>query len=182
VYDYLPAETRSYIPSFIAATYAYAYHKQHGIEIGERILPLMVDTVQVARLVHLEQVATTLEIPIETVRALNPQYLRDVVPALDKTYPLVLPLDQTTNYIGRNEEIHSKDSVYLAQYLNPSNIDKTKALLTATTSTTVYRVKQGDTLGHIALRHGVSVSQLLNWNNLKRTSKLSIGQRIQIQK
>jgi membrane-bound lytic murein transglycosylase D len=182
VYNYLPAETRGYVPSFIAITYAYTYHKQHGIEITDAVLPLVVDTVSVGRLVHLEQVATTLDIPIETLRALNPQYLKDVVPALDKTYPLVMPLQQTTNYVGRAEEIHSKDSIYLAQYLNPANIDSTRAVLTAAAANTVHRVRNGETLGHIAIKYGVSVSQIMRWNNLKNSNRLSIGQRLVIQK
>lgn len=33
----------------------------------------------------------------------------------------------------------------------------------------VYKIKSGDTLGHIAQRHGVSVKQLQQWNNLKGT-------------
>ena len=182
VYPLLPAETRGYVPSFIAATYAYAYHKQHGIEIPEQTLPLVVDTVTVRRLVHLDQVATTLDIPLETVRALNPKYLKDIVPAIDKPYSIVLPQHHTTNYIGRAEEIHGKDSIYLAEYLNPANINQTKALLAANATSTVHRVKSGETLGHIAIRYGVSVSQIMRWNNLKSSHKLSIGQRLDIHK
>ncbi len=180
IYPYLPAETRGYVPSFIAVTYAYAYHRQHGIEIAENTLPLAVDTVAVSRLLHLDQVATTLEIPIETVRALNPQYVKDIVPALDKTYSIVLPQARTTEYVGRESEIHGKDSLYLAEYLNPANIDATKALLTATA--TVHRVKSGETLGHIAIKYGVRVTDIMRWNNLKSSNKLSIGQRLEIQK
>ncbi len=33
IYDYLPRETRGYVPAFIGASYAYAYHRQHGIEL-----------------------------------------------------------------------------------------------------------------------------------------------------
>lgn len=44
---------------------------------------------------------------------------------------------------------------------------------------TVYRVRQGDTLGHIALRHHVGVSQLKRWNGL-RSDMLQIGQRLKI--
>ncbi len=178
VYNFLPTETRGYVPSFIAVSYAYAYHKQHGIEIADAGLPLVVDTVAVKRLVHLEQVATTLDIPIETVRALNPQYLKDIVPALDKTYPIVLPLGHTTEFVGRVDEIHGKDSIYLAEYLNPANIDTTRALLTATA--TVHRVRSGETLGHIAERYGVRQADIIRWNNLKNANRLSIGQRIEI--
>jgi membrane-bound lytic murein transglycosylase D len=180
IYPYLPSETRGYVPSFVAVTYAYAYHKQHGIEIAERSLPLAVDTVSVRRLVHLEQVATTIDVPIETLRALNSQYIKDIVPALDKTYPIVLPLARTTDYIGRAEEIHGKDSIYLAEYLNPANINATRAILTATS--TVHRVTSGETLGHIAIKYGVRVSDIVRWNNLKNSHKLSIGQRLEINK
>ncbi len=180
IYRFLPAETRGYVPSFIAVTYAYTYHKQHGIEIGERTLPLVVDTVAVNRLVHFEQVATTLDIPVETIRALNPQYIKDIVPALDKTYSIVLPQGHTTGFVGRAEEIHGKDSLYLAEYINPANIDKTRALLTATATT--HRVAKGETLGHIAIKYGVRVSDIMRWNNLKNSNRLSIGQRLEIQK
>ena len=180
IYPWLPAETRGYVPSFIAITYAYNFHKQHGIEIPERVLPLAVDTVSVQRLVHLDQVATTLDIPIDMLRALNPQYIKDIVPALDTPYPIVLPQTHLTSYIGRNEEIHLKDSVYLAEYLNPANINATRAILTATGTT--HRVKSGETLGHIAIKYGVTVSQIMRWNNLKNSNRLSIGQRLEIQK
>lgn len=43
----------------------------------------------------------------------------------------------------------------------------------------VYRVKSGDTLGHIALRYGVGVSQIKRWNKL-RSDMLQIGQRLKI--
>jgi membrane-bound lytic murein transglycosylase D len=180
IYPHLPTETRGYVPSFIAVTYSYAYHKQHGIEIAGQELPLQVDTVAVRRLVHLEQVATTLDIPIETVKALNPQYIKDIIPALDKTYPLVLPQHLTTSYVGRETEIHDKDSIYLAEYLSPANMNETRALLTS--SGTVHRVKSGETLGHIAGRYGVRVADIMRWNNLKSANRLSIGQRLEILK
>jgi membrane-bound lytic murein transglycosylase D len=179
IYEFLPTETRNYVPLFIASTYAYNYHQLHGISLTSSTLPLAVDTVAVSRLVHLDQIATTLDIPIEMLRTLNPQYIKDIVPALDKTYPIVLPLDRTTHFVGREEEIHAKDSLYLAEYLNPANIDETKAVLT--NSATIHRVQKDETLGHIGLKYGVGVSQIKRWNNLK-SDRLSIGQRLEILK
>ncbi len=180
IYPYLPAETRGYIPSFIAATYAYNFHKQHGIEFPASQLPLATDTIQVRRLMHLDQVATTLDIPLATLQALNPQYIKDIVPALDKTYAVILPQTHSTTFVGRANEIHGKDSIYLAQYLNPANMDRTRAILTATS--TVHRVKSGENLGSIARKYGVTVSQIVRWNNLKNANRLSVGQRLEIQK
>lgn len=180
IYPYLPRETRDYVPSFIAATYAYNFHKQHDIQLSERTLPLAVDTIVVKRLLHLDQVATTLGIPLETLRLLNPQYTKDIVPALDKPYTIVLPQKNLTDFVGRTEEIHGKDSLYLAEYLSPANMDKTRALLAATATT--HRVRSGENLGAIARKYGVTVNQIIRWNNLKNPNKLSVGQRLEIQK
>jgi membrane-bound lytic murein transglycosylase D len=42
---------------------------------------------------------------------------------------------------------------------------------------TVYKVKSGDTLGHIAERNGVGVSEIKKWNSLK-SDALNIGQKL----
>jgi LysM repeat protein len=41
-----------------------------------------------------------------------------------------------------------------------------------------YVVRKGDTLGKIALKSGVSISQLCRLNNIKRTTLLKIGRRL----
>lgn len=45
----------------------------------------------------------------------------------------------------------------------------------------IYRVKSGDTLGHIARRYNVTVRQIKKWNNLK-SDMIRIGQRLKIHK
>jgi membrane-bound lytic murein transglycosylase D len=44
--------------------------------------------------------------------------------------------------------------------------------------TMTYTVRRGDTLYDIARRFSVSVSQLLNWNNLSKRDSLMPGQRL----
>ena len=104
--------------------YAYAYHQQHGIQSENPPMPLATDTIRVTRLLHLGQVASTLDIPIETLRTLNPQYKMDIIPATIKSYTLVLPQHYLCQYIASEEEIHRKDSTYLKEYINPANIEK----------------------------------------------------------
>ncbi len=177
IYDYLPRETRGYVPAFIGATYAYAYHQMHAIEPTEAPIPLSVDTVRINRLMHLEQISSTIDLPIETLRLLNPQYKLDIIPATNKTYTLVLPQRNVMQYIAHESEIQAKDSMYLKEYINPANIDKKRQ----ERSGTVYVVKKGDTLGAIARRYRVTTSQIMRWNNLKNANKLRIGQRLRIE-
>ena len=177
IYDYLPRETRGYVPAFIGASYAYAYHRQHGIELTEAPIPLATDTVRIDRIMHLQQIASTIDVPIETLRQLNPQYKLDIIPATTKPYTLVLPQRSLTQYVANEPAILAKDSLYLKEYINPANLDKKRQ----ERSGTVYTVKKGDTLGAIARRYRVTTAQLMRWNNIKSAHKLRIGQRLRIE-
>ena len=54
---------------------------------------------------HLGQVASTLNIPIETLRDLNPQYKLDIIPATKRSYALRLPARYTSEFIANEKEI-----------------------------------------------------------------------------
>ncbi len=176
LYDYLLDETRGYLPAFIGATYAYNYHGKHNIKAAETPLPLAVDTIRVNRIMHFGQIASTIDLPIETLRLLNPQYKMDIIPATTKSYTLVLPQREVANYIARQEEIFSKDSAFLKEYIDPANLDKKREIPAGI----YYKIKSGDTLGGIARRYNTTVAQLQRWNNIKNPRALRIGQRIRV--
>lgn len=180
IYDYLPRETRGYVPAFIAASYAYAYHGQHGIRCTEPPLPLATDTLHVSRLLHLGQIASSVEgVSLETLRLLNPQYRIDIIPATTKSYVLTLPQYAVAECISARELIRSKDSLFLKEYIDPANIDKKRAA-ESTASTFYHTVKRGETLGGIARRYHVTQQNLMRWNNLKSANKIREGQRLKI--
>ena len=178
IYYFLPPETRGYVPAFIGATYAYNYHRQHGIEATPSPLPLATDTIHLNRIMHFEQVSSTIKTPIDVIRSLNPQYRLDIVPAVSKTYTLTLPRTDLSNYLVLQDTIMAKDTMYLAQYLKPTKADPSKQEFSIESYT--YTVKKGDVLGAIARREGVTVKQLMQWNNIKDASKLRIGQKLEI--
>jgi membrane-bound lytic murein transglycosylase D len=180
IYPYLPRETRGYVPSFIAAMYAYTYHRQHDIEIRQCPIPLATDTLTINRITHLGQISSTLDIPLETIRMLNPQYRKDIIPSIDKPYSLVLPQIEVAKYIDREGEIRGKESAYLSEYLNPANIDKTRQIFASSAIT--HRVRNGENLGSIARKYGVTVKQIVKWNNLRNPNSLRIGQKLEIHK
>ena len=107
LYPYLPAETRGYVPAFIAANYAMTYYCEHGICSMSTKLPLETDTVVVDRDVHLEQIAKVLDLDIEMLRSLNPQYRRDIVPGATKKYAIRLPMADTGRFIDMQDSIYS---------------------------------------------------------------------------
>ena len=179
IYYYLPVETRGYVPAFIGATYAYTYARQHNIELQEAPIPLAVDTVHVNRLLHFGQIASTIDLPVETLRQLNPQYKQDIIPATTRPYTLILPQRNITQYIAHEAEILAKDSLYLKEYLDPANLSRKMNESVAGTGRT-HVVKKGDTLGAIARRYHVTVKQLMTWNKLRNANSLRIGQRLRV--
>jgi membrane-bound lytic murein transglycosylase D len=161
-------------------SYAFAYHNQHNITSQSCPLPIAVDTIMVSRPLHLKQIEATLGTPIDILQGLNPQYLEDIVPAVGKSYPVMLPIADATRYISNTETIHALDSVYLAEYLYPNNLTAaTKELIE---SETIHKVKSGETLSAIARKYGVTLTQIKQWNNIKNVNSLKIGQRITIRK
>lgn len=50
----------------------------------------------------------------------------------------------------------------------------------AKTAPKTYKVKSGDTLGHIALKHKVALSNLLKWNDLKASSTIYPGDKLNL--
>lgn len=180
IYPYLPKATRDYIPAFVGLTYAYHYYKDHHVKPYPPTLPIATDTVTISRNLHLQQVATTLDIPLELLQNLNPQYKQDIIPAATRTYPLVLPQREISRFLEHEQEIYAKDSLYLDTHLSLAG--STKQPQPAAPKTVTYKVRKGDTLGAIASKHGVSVSQLMKWNRIKSANRLQIGQTLQIVK
>ena len=179
IYDFLPRETRGYVPAFIGASYAYAYHRHHGIEAEASPIPLAVDTLRIDRLMHFGQIASTIDVPIETLRQLNPQYKLDIIPATNRTYTLILPQRNIAQYIAREKEIMAKDSTYLKEYINPANIDKKRAEMN---SVVIHVVRKGETLGGIARKYHVTTAQIMRWNKIKDAHRLGIGQKLRIER
>jgi membrane-bound lytic murein transglycosylase D len=107
LYPYLPAETRGYVPAFIAANYAMTYYCEHNICPMNTRLPLQTDTVMVDRDVHLQQVASVLDLDIEMLRSLNPEYRHDIVPGANKRHAIRLPMADAVRFIDMQDSIYN---------------------------------------------------------------------------
>ncbi len=183
IYPYLPRETRNYVPVFVGATYAMNYHEQHYIYPNRVDLPILVDTISTNKRIHLKQIAEVLNIPLDEVRRLNPQYRKDVVPGMSKSYNICLPLHKATEFIAQEDSIlsHRADELINSQFAQINAAQKNTSDIWGNGDVIYYKVKSGDTLGHIAQRYRVYVSQLKRWNNISGTN-IRIGQRIRIYK
>ena len=168
IYPFLPKETRGYLPIFIAASYAMNYAQVHGICPASELLYPVTDTIMTAERQHLKQIAANLDITLEELRRLNPQYARDIIPG-GKDYALCLPIDLSGAYIDQQDTILA----YNAKELIHNRRDEIDLLQRTSVNgaysvngVTYYKIKEGDTLGGIAAKFRVSVKQLKAWNGL----------------
>ncbi len=178
IYYYLPRETRGYVPLFIAANYVMRNHKEHKICPVKMNFSTLTDTILLNQKIHFDQVSAVIGIPKGELQSMNPQYRKDIVPGTSETpYTICLPSSFTLSFIDNMDSI----SRYQAdQYISVVADTATPAPVKETVRDyKIYKVRRGDTLGTIANRNRVKVSQIKKWNGMHST-KIFPGQRLKI--
>lgn len=183
IYDFLPRETRGYVPAYIAAVYAMNYYDEHGIEVARLSKPLSLisDTVMLNKDIHFKQIEEVLNIPIDQIREMNPQYKKDIIPGAQDKYSLALPMSRISDFIMLEDSIsnYKKEEFF--------GDGKTKNDLLANGEieyrdrVVYHKIRKNETWASISRRYGVSVKQLKSWN--KKASKrkyLRVGELLTI--
>jgi len=172
---HLPRETAGYLPAFYATYYIFEHADEHQLYAKNELLPTFeTDSIVIKRQLTFEQINKVLETDDELLQFLNPQYKLNIIPVIkDKNYTLTLPKYLVGKFVSNEENIYAfakaddaKREKPLPKY-HESN-DKIR-----------YKVRNGDYLGKIANRYGVSVSSIKRWNGL-RSNNLRVGQRLTI--
>ena len=181
IYPYLPRETRNYLPIFIAANYAMNYGEEHGICKAPIEKTMLTDTIRTNQRLHLQQVSEKLDINMDELRRLNPQYSRDILPG-GTEYTLCLPSEKVGAFIDMQDSIvaYKADSL-----INNRRAEIDMAKVTSITGAyrvngvTYYTIRNGDTLGGIAKKFHCTVKQLKQWNGLKNDN-IRAGKKLKI--
>ncbi len=179
IYPYLPTETRGYVPAFIAANYAMHYYCQHQIEPLRTAYPEVTDTVMITKSLHFDQIAELCDMDKDAIRALNPQFRKDVIPGNVKPYALRLPQEKLLAFIDLGDSVYNHRSTELFKRRSTVAIDE-KAVKAAQKAKAVYvKVKKGDNLGSIAKRNRTTVAKIKRLNGMKNNN-IRAGQRLRV--
>ena len=190
IYPYLPKETRGYVPAFIAANYVMTYFKNHNISPSLAKKPLLTDTIAVNQRINFNQISKVLNMPIDELRVLNPQFRRDVIPGDTHSYSLCLPTHQVYSFIMSKDSIlnYRTDLYGRRDVVEPATISDSKDIqgvegvdFTYETQTVTkwHKVRRGETLAKIAGKYGVTSSSIKRANGLRRSS-VKRGQSLKI--
>ena len=168
VRPYLPRETQNYFPAYIAALYLATYHQQHGIPAAKISIPFSVDTVMIQNEVHFEQIANVLDIDIEEIKILNPQYKRMVIPAYSESYPLRLKNKDIIRFLELKDTIcHYKYTDYFMPIKVYQGMFTGEAVQSTDYKKLYHVVKSKESLASISAKYGLSVTELKQMNKLK---------------
>jgi membrane-bound lytic murein transglycosylase D len=175
IWPFLPKETRSYVPAFIAVNYVMSYSSEHNLyPLDPGILYNGIDTVIVTQPLAFEQVSEFLAISKEEISFLNPIFKSDIIPAYNgKTFTFRLPKDLAVKF--------AENELAIYNYKSKSGIEKEKlvAEIKKATDRQYHTVKSGESLGVIARKYGVTVNQIQQWNGMKGTT-IHPGQQLAI--
>ena len=162
----LKRETQDFVPAIHAVVVIGRDPGQYGFECNGATTFPEFDLVTVPPGTDLKKIAASSGISFQELRALNPTLIRGVTPP-GKAWDVRVPAG-------------TRESVVTA--LTP----RKKAVQTASTgrrssgSAEVHVVRPRDTLASIARQYGVSVGNVVRWNNLESEDSIRPGDRLRV--
>lgn len=182
IYPWLPRETRGYLPGFIAANYIMTFYEDHGICPMEPNIPIATDTIIVNKNLHFKQIAEVCGTDIEEIRALNPQFIKDIIPGENEPFVLRLTNDAITKFVENEDSIYKHN---VAVYFPEQNVEKmlkdARKNDDGSGNLIRHKIKTGENLGSIARKYRVTVKQIMRWNGMRNT-KIRAGKYLKIYK
>ena len=169
IYDYLPKETRSYVPQFQAMLYILNHLEEHNLHLEEPSYPMEYEQLNFDKTFQLKTLASLTEVCLKDLEKLNPSIKQGRIPESHRSMSIRIPKSKA--FFIKENLAWISDSLSKAA---PILVASTSQVETATkgsspqqtTSRIAYKVKSGDAIGTIASRHGVTLTQLKQWNNL----------------
>lgn len=158
---FLRQETKEFVPAIHAVTVIGRDPERYGLE-PEPVQPPAVEAVTVPAATSLRWLSSSADIPVETLRTLNPVLIRGVTPP-GAPFEIRVPA-------GRARQV-------LAALSTPAGRRRAVAV---SGGGPIHMVRAGETVTTIARRHGVPVSAVLDANGLEERDLIRPGDRLRI--
>lgn len=161
---YLPRETQDYVPAFIAVTYVMNFASAHNLyPLNPGLLMHGTDTVMVHEYLSFDQVSQCVGVPMSDIEFFNPQYIKKIIPGTtERQHSLRLPMKYALRFVQLEDSIYN-----YARQADLRHKEAEKQVKVEASNRLVHTVKKGESLGSIAKKYNVSVSDIKKWNKMK---------------
>lgn len=168
VYPYLPAQTKGYVPTFVAMAYLMNFAHEHDIFPNDKQMPRVVADEWVAtQNTSLQRFAKRISVDVAILELLNPHLKGGIVP---KGYVLHYPADKMELVNPKKaEELEKKRKINArrqARKLRRQKEEVTPKRQEEFSLKLLHKVEQGQNLLSIAEYYEVDIAFLRDWNNL----------------
>lgn len=181
IYDHLPRETRGYVPAFIAVNYVFEHAADHNLyPVVPTYCAHQVDTVQVCYPLDLASVARLTGSGTQELLDLNPTFKLGVVPDVDQPVTVYLPKRSAGIFVSNEDSL--KYAFFQATPTSkPTQTTGDGAVADAQTVSVpkMHTVRRGESLGIIANKYRISVTELKKLNGLRGTT-IHAGQKLKV--
>lgn len=177
VRQFLPIETRNYVPAFIATTYVMNYYDKHEISPLMADFSVITDVVDVTKTISIERIAKAANLNVKELNTLNPSYKKRIINGSENSPKrLVIPAVNNDVYASLYDVLNNSPA-----YIEHDEESAVVAVSTRgkTVKPQFHNVRSGENLSVIANRYGIEVQDLKVWNSLKSGSILP-GQNLKI--
>jgi membrane-bound lytic murein transglycosylase D len=164
---YLPRETRSYVPAFMALAYLNYFQAEHNLQPEYPQLSFRaVDTVRLYQEVPLQDVAVATAVTMDELRFLNPALIKEKIPFRKEGFRLVLPINKVAQFEQQRDYLLNAPN-FVAEVEHAAQISRKRRPIVPDSpdlTKLIYQVRRGNTLISIARRYGCSVKDIQDWN------------------
>jgi len=172
----LPRETREYVPRLLAYKEIIARPHQYGFYLPKTPnVPKLVE-IHINKPVNLRKAAAHAGLPSDTLTSLNPNFLKGVTtPRISKR--ILLPRHQAGRLAHVINGLPAERPVSIRS--TKKRFKKRYAKSKKKSRYRTHRVKRGETLYRIAMRHGMTVNKLKRLNRM-RSNRIKAGTRLRL--
>lgn len=178
---YLPRETRSYVPAYIAASYLFQHYKDHGLTPQYPHLDLQItETIMVTSYFSFYKLSQITDLPLSLIEELNPAYKKGFIPSNPKGNYITLParvMPAFRDFINAQRPDYNEAPIILSE---PSYFFDPLQQQDQFYSTSKYLVQGTETVEEIAAALEVSTYHLQVWNNLTDSTVLIKNQELTV--
>jgi len=189
IFNFLPKQTRHYVPQYVAITYMMHFHADHGIFPENPEYPTLTDTIQVSGYFNLTTFSKLSGISMPEIYQFNPHLINTELPPNTRDFAIKIPSHyfdflniNRASIIDSASKLPYDPSLVLAQTGDTTantgmlvggivavseDGDDPEVIVSRKPKKIIHKVRKNETIYSVSAKYGVNIYDLKKWNRIK---------------